>query len=721
MDADLNTPGFQDVPPTDIERNTFFTLYTVIEPESPLNDDAATFYIKRARDLNMEGSWLAIPAVNDPNTVVDENWGLGPEDGNPDDTRPYSFDLNLTKAMDPVDYLHWLDDPTAPIPGPLHVGEEYDFVAAGHDLLNNTYSHIDAFADATTKRSIRIKIVDTIAPVMTIVQAKRNIGDTQVINNPDKIYAQSFEYLAARNLPGDTDLDDVFYVYRKQGTTSWTLLDGTLTESTIAAQKYWKIGPWDLRALEHNAWYEVAAIGVDDVGNQSDPNTAATPKVLVFVDFTAPDNYAFTEPGAGVTNLCDYYYGTPGPGKFFDLAVTDGDAVENVDTWTVDFYYKLNSVVDTGLGAWTLVQGPASTTIHDDATNTWSKRWNIQPLSTELYDVAALIKDVAGNETLLKVERLGYDATIRLRSRSRTSWRSPLVLRRSSSIRQGSRTSPPASRSVSSHPRRTTRSRCRRIVRPRLRRCSSTRASTTATPGWTSGRSPRPRRPGDPTDYTASVDWNTTGIPIDVDPLWIGVAATRRVWQHLFDEDLPVPLSDIEPPTARIIAFDPDLQPHGEDPPTCVKIYALAESDPDSISVIFQYDTVDGENDTDHEWVNIGVGQPLPGGESLTTEVLWWTAVKTNNLPASYLNRFWLRALAKDEAGNRYGDNPTDVVPTMLVELETLYDGSITFKPVRTATPEVRERLDPGREPDEGDPDDQDGERHGSAEGRRSG
>ncbi len=85
MDADLNTPGFQDRPPTDIERNTFFTLYAVIEPESPLNDDAATFYIKRARDLNMAGSWAMIPAVDDPCTPVDEDWGLGPEDGNPDD------------------------------------------------------------------------------------------------------------------------------------------------------------------------------------------------------------------------------------------------------------------------------------------------------------------------------------------------------------------------------------------------------------------------------------------------------------------------------------------------------------------------------------------------------------------------------------------------------------------------------------------------------------
>ena len=42
-----------------------------------------------------------------------------------------------------------------------------------------------------------------------------------------------------------------------------------------------------------------------------------------------------------------------------------------------------------------------------------------------------------------------------------------------------------------------------------------------------------------------------------------------------------IKIVDIKPPSARIIAFDPDLETHGEDPQTCVKIYAIAESDPD--------------------------------------------------------------------------------------------------------------------------------------------
>ncbi len=85
---------------------------------------------------------------------------------------------------------------------------------------------------------------------------------------------------------------------------------------------------------------------------------------------------------------------------------------------------------------------------------------------------------------------------------------------------------------------------------------------------------------GDPTDYTASVDWNTTGIPVDSE-LWVGVKAWDTCGNETDIVAYRLRITDIVPPTARIIAFDPDLQSHGEEPPTCVKIYALAESDPD--------------------------------------------------------------------------------------------------------------------------------------------
>jgi len=691
MDADLNAAGFQDRPPTDIERNTMFTLFTVISPENPLNDDAATFYIKRARDLNMPGSWLAIPAVNDPCTLFDENWGWGPEDGNPDDTRPYSFDLNLTKAMDPVEFLHWLNDPnSAPQPGPLHVGEEYDFVAAGHDLLNNTFSHIDAFADTSPKRSIRFKVVDTIAPIMTITQAKRNIGDMTVINNPDKIYAQSFEYLQARNLTGDVDLEDVFFVYREQGTTSWTLLDGTLTEYSTGN---WRIGPWDVRALKHNTWYEVAAIGVDDVGNQSDPSLPTTRKVLVYVDFTPPDNYAFTRPAAGVVNLCDWYVVPEADNptwRYYDLTVTDADAIENVDTWKIEYYWKLNSTIDTGLSAWTRIDTESYPVIHDDATNSWWVKWDIHERATELYDIAARVMDVAGNETLIRIDRLGYDADAP----------TPLAVTNIEAITAGAP-------EIEFHPggwtdiaagieiRIWASAKDDELALPEDRETavSTMQFYATVDNGTTwmdlGTITPTPNQ-GDPTDYAGSVDWNTTGIPVGTQ-LWVGVIATDECGNATSRVTYRLRITDIVPPTARIIAFDPDLEPHGEYPPTCVKIYALAESDSTIESVIFQYDTIEGPNDLDHEWVNIGVGQKLTdANEPRTTEVLWWTALKTSSLPSG-ITRYWLRALARDEKGNRYGDKPTDVVPTMMAELETLYDGSITFKPIRTTVPEVED------------------------------
>ncbi|MFB3908434.1 MAG: FlgD immunoglobulin-like domain containing protein [Candidatus Eisenbacteria bacterium] len=683
MDADPTTETVEQTPtPIDIERNSAFLLFARILPENPINDDAATFFFKRTRDLNMAGSWLQIPAVDDPNTPINENWARGPEDGNPDDTRPYSFNLDLGKSMDPVDFLHWLNDPnTAPKPGPLHVGEQYDFVAAASDLLGNTTSHLDAFADSLW---VRIRIVDTIAPIMTITAVERNIGQTDRIENPDQVHAQSFAYLEAKNLDGMTDLDDVFFVYRPQGGTDWTLLDGTLEELGDGS---WQIGPWDLAALEHNAWYEVAAIGVDDVGNQSDPSDDATPKLLVYVDYEAPDNYAFTHPAIDATDLCDWYTGGLQGVKLYDLAVADADDVENVDTWDIVFEYKPSSAIDEP-GNWTTVPTggenlPDHPVIHDDGTNSWWQKWEIQDLSTDLYDIRATIEDVAGNVSVLGLTRLGYD----------NDEPTDVAISRIETVEGGD---------IEFHPDGLTDIAAGTVVRV----CASAKddelnlpedretgvaqfvfeASRDGGVTWYDlGLAEAAQDANDPTDYTACLDWNTTGLAPGT-LLWVGVTAVDECGNDSGRIIYQMRISDIIPPTARIVCFDPDQQPHGENPPTCVKIYALAESDPDIAGVIFQYDTVDG--DENHEWVNIGVGEPVSGvngGGAPTTEVLWWASLQTTSLDPA-VTQYWLRAIAKDEVGNQYGDSPDEVVPMMLASLVTLPDGSMTFEPARTTT-----------------------------------
>lgn len=717
MDADPTTEEYES-DAGEIERNTMFTLFARILPEGPLHDDTAAFYMKRTRDLNMEGSWLMVPPF----------WGIDPniEDGNPDNTRPYSFDLDLGKCMDPVDYLHWLNDPNAPIPGPLHVGEEYDFVAAASDLVGNTTSHIDTYADSRDVNWVKLKVVDTIAPTMTITQVQRNIGDTQTIRNPDRVWAQSFDYLWARNLDGHVDLDDCFFVYREEGTTAWTLLDGDVSTNSHPFE-YFEIGPWDLRTLKHNTWYEVAAIGVDDVGNMANADDPDYPKIYVFVDFEAPDNYVIVMPGEDTGNLCDWY-GDGYDHRFYDLAVTDTDAVENEDTWLTLWFYKKSRYIDDEFVCdyWDWLWDNAkndhdcnwnwinhwdcdTSVLHDDATNTWSLTWDlvnpdcndpndamamVDGLDSDMYDIAVVIMDQSGNYTLLKKENLVYDRRAP----------DPVAITNIEALTGGD---------IDFHPGGNTDLAPSVEVRiwasakddeydefPDIVGTDVTLMQFEVSfdnMTWIDlGTTVPVSDMNDPKDFAGYVDWNTTGLS-DGQTLYLRVTAWDECgnWARGYHTII---ITDIVPPIARIVCFDPDLQLHGP-PKTYVDIYALAESDdclgdeydgkPEDDAVQIQYDTIEGPEDVDHEWVNVGIAEGIcPNYHEYSTEVLYRATVETSAFPEG-VNRFWLRALVKDCDGNRLGDDPDDVVPMMEAYLDTLPDGSITFRTVRTDPPVV--------------------------------
>jgi hypothetical protein len=104
MDADAATEPVETT--ATVQRNSDFTLFARTDPAN--EDNVVHFFFKRARDLNTEASYGAI----------ENDWGVGPEDGNPDNTRPYSFDLDLGEVVDPTD-----PDGTTP----LHVGESYEW------------------------------------------------------------------------------------------------------------------------------------------------------------------------------------------------------------------------------------------------------------------------------------------------------------------------------------------------------------------------------------------------------------------------------------------------------------------------------------------------------------------------------------------------------------------------------------------------------------------
>ena len=87
MDADPQTETVETT--ATVQRNSNFTLFARTNP--PNEDDDVLFRFKRARDLNVDASYA---------DIVD-GWGVAPEDGNPDETRPYSFDLRLGALLLP--------------------------------------------------------------------------------------------------------------------------------------------------------------------------------------------------------------------------------------------------------------------------------------------------------------------------------------------------------------------------------------------------------------------------------------------------------------------------------------------------------------------------------------------------------------------------------------------------------------------------------------------
>ncbi len=635
---------------TTVERNSAYTFLATTNLQT--EDDVVSFYFKRHRDLNVEGSYH----------VFQNAWGTGPEDLNPDLTRPYSFDINLgaVSLTDP-DEVDW--------PQPLAVGEQYDFVASVMDEVGNETSEVGNF---DRNGYVTVTVVDTQAPVMTIIAARREApGDTDEIRNPDVVHARAFDYIAARNLDGDLDLDHAMFLFREKGTTgAWTVIDAALTEDHASGT--WQINHWDLRTLTNGATYEVAVVGVDDVGNTTDINDPAqTPRIDVVVDYTAPDNYAMTQPAPDATNLCGWYF--DGQTKIYDLAVRDQDAVENVDTWKVVWFYKAH--VDT---SWV---GIEANPVHDDRTNTWMERWGINSLGTDLYDVDAQVTDSAGNSAFLgPIERLALDVT-------------PPTDVAITNITDGT-----GAQAFVFHPNGLTDI----STGVEVRLWASAKDDELSLPAdretpvatfqfmvrWADGdwqdlgTVEAANDQGDPTDYAASLIWNTTGLPADTE-LEVKAIAKDSCGNQTESAIYHIQIVDITPPSARIIAFDPDLETHGEDPQTCVKIYAVAESDPDGYDVVhFQYDAVTSDTDTDTTWVNIGVGDELQSGDEIS-QALWVTSVRTNSLPTALHYR--LRALVEDDAGNISIKN----APTLLCDLVTLYDGKITFSPVRTTVPAV--------------------------------
>lgn len=688
MDLDPSTAQFE-LGPIDIERNEWFTLYSRVllpgtETENLDEDDTITWFYKRDRDLNMAASWAMVP----------NEAGLTPEDGNPDHTRPYSFDVQVGELTAPADTENGL---------PLVVGELYNFAPAVGDEVCNETDHLSNFESG---RGLTVKIVDTIAPHLEIVEAVRALptrdgvtyGDDDAIVNPTQIHAQAFASISARLLTGHRDLESVEFVWRTLGTTDWNLVDADLSSEDGIN---WELGAWDLRTLGAGTWIEVAAVGVDNVGNvDTNPDI-----VRVYVDYEAP-TFALVSPDPDNLYWCDYEVvdNGDGYGRIMDLIidVERGTADLHDDVYDVLWEVKLATADST---AWVEVSAEHDD-LYDDTLNYYSNTMDLQGLEdSNLYDLRVTLVDEAGNYRRIYVWKRVVDLDepdyVQV---SNITWEGDDTTQDPND--QGQYTDVTAGTLVEIFGTASD-------DEPNLPNYRDPQTDDWYETGigamqfqvaidlfsdgdlndgevWRDLGTVQfdPAELDDVSAQTASVYWNTTGLSEGQYFIRVGaqdVCGNPVVGGWTWSAVTNVRVTDSEPPVARVVCFDADQQPHGINPPSLITVYALAESDPNIVDVVFQYNIVQaGELESGPSidgWVNFGVSRQETDQDDFNTEVIWSSTIDATQFDTS-VTQLWVRALAKDSDGNRYGDNPEDVVPTMLVDIVEEFDGTVGFAAV---------------------------------------
>ena len=716
MDANAATETVEKT--VTVERNRPFTLFArTLKPGTATvenyEDDIVEFMYKRARDLNMADSWGSVPneaGATYPNI---------PEDGNPDLTRPYSFDVHMGRLTEPTDIY---------TPVPLAVGEEYDFAVAVTDEVGNQTSVIESFADDAVPgvgtRYIRLLIQDTIAPHLEFTQAIRKGGDETPIDNPTKIHAQGFYSITARLLTGDLDMSHAEFVYRLKGTQDWNLIDATLTSEDEG--RTWVLGQWDLQTLQHNTWYEVACVGVDDVGNvDADPDI-----IEIYVDYEAPP-FALVAPAAqkwcnGIMDLI--------------VQVDRGSQQQHDDVFDVVWLWKKSTDPDVAAEipgdprspGWKQLNVAAEVELYDDATNRYSNTLElggfvvvgegeqaeeVDVFASNLYDLRVLVIDDAGNANVIDVNKNTVDLDAPDYAQiSNIKWEGDDTTQDPND--QGQTTDVTAGTTVEifgtasddelglpnfpDPDNGTVYETYIAMMQFQVAYDLNQDGNVDDGTSWhdLGVWNFDPANLGDISAQTASVLWNTTGLP-EGDYL-LRVIAVDECGLATVSGAVNVSVVDWTPPIARIVAWDADQQPHGDVPPSLVTIYALAECDttdanPETAAwdptydVQLQYNVREaGENSPVGPWVNIGIALPIDNGDRFTTEHLWMATIDPM-LFGTGVEQVWLRALVKDESGNRYGDLPEDVVPTVAVEIVPqvdelgVADGTVTFEQIRSA------------------------------------
>jgi hypothetical protein len=104
---------------------------------------------------------------------------------------------------------------------------------------------------------------DTTAPHLEITETSYNLGSAGFFDEfPTTLEATRVERVVAQT--DARDLDHVEFVIRPQGEETWNLIDAGLSVSESGL--IWELSGWDVQVYDCG-WYEVSAVGVDQVGN----------------------------------------------------------------------------------------------------------------------------------------------------------------------------------------------------------------------------------------------------------------------------------------------------------------------------------------------------------------------------------------------------------------------------------------------------------------------
>ena len=634
-DADPATAGVQ--PSITVERNGMLTLFATIDPAG-LQDEIATFWFKRATDLNMDASWTRVLTAQ----------GLDASDVNPDETRPYSFDWDLDKMDEPFP----LDDPV--------VGVEYHMAIDASDILWNTESHTTAFEDG---RYITFRVVDTQAPVATIVYATRATGVTEPIRNPhlmDVVHARDFAELTARILEGDNDVERVEFMWALPGDNQPQLIDAQVTRGS---DRYtWEIHNWDLRTLAGQT-LEVFAVATDDVGNTDfDPATGRPiegPVFRVYVDFVAPVANVVTP----YDNMKECRADSDFENEWYDLLFTSTDTDIDLDSIVWEFKYSVDEDVESN---WRDCDS-SGTVVFDASTGTFADKWYIGGQHHSGWkDVRLTFYDVAGNEyQQIVAHQMILDVEDPWGEITRV-------------VVNGEDNFPTHDIDVTLGDVITLWATADDIEEEALGLGTGVeeiifqaRYAAQDSAGCGEWRDLGLWQPPDDTIYeqvVASIDWNTTGLDEG--------AYEARILIH--DEEcneyesalIGLYIRDLEPPRARIAAFDPCVVPHGDEPPVYCDVYATGYSDTEIAEVQFQYSV-----DTGATWIPFGLSDDDPDGHEYSELCDLWSA-RLDLRGFEVGTQLLMRAIAKDSDENQ-DPNP----PTVAVQVVELIDGSLDLVP----------------------------------------